>query len=113
MFYPKVNIPEVNILVRGQGLETKLLLPAVSFPLLSALMELPEFHFPRMTVHPILKTAAEGGRLRGSCAFYPPAGEVKQECLGHVGRRHSGSTGGEGGREGSGAFNNPEESLSL
>ena len=51
MFYPKVNIPKVNILVAGQRLAAKLLLPAVSFPGLCALLELQEFHFPRTTVH--------------------------------------------------------------
>lgn len=59
LFYPKVNIPEGNILVTGQCLAAKSLLPAVSFPVLSALLELresPTFQGP--TVQPLLKIAA-------------------------------------------------------
>lgn len=60
MFYPKVNIPKVNILVAGQRLAAKLLLPAVSFPGPCALLELQEFHFPRTTVQPSLQDCFRG-----------------------------------------------------
>lgn len=63
--YPKVNIPEVTILVTGQCLAVKLLLPVVSFPGLSALLKLRQFHFPRTTGQPLLfETAAEDGRMQ-------------------------------------------------
>lgn len=71
LFYPKVSIPEGNILVTGQCLAAKLLLPAVSFPVLSALLEPRESHFPRTTVQPLLFKIAAGAAPMKLCLLPP------------------------------------------